>query len=63
MTVDTFLLFCIDESILKVDIFSCEQQKVVWSGRGDDVPDEYRHADVCTWDIPMQKGHMTFNID
>ena len=63
MTVDDFLSLCIDESFLKVDIYSCEQKKVVWSGNGDDVPDEFRYAEVSTWDIPMQKEHMTFNIE
>ena len=63
MTVDDFLYTCVDDGLLNVDIFSCEQEKVVWSGPSHKMPDEYRYAEVSSWDVPEKKYHMTFNID
>lgn len=63
MTIFDFLEYCIDEGMLKVEIYSLDKGKTVWTGDGDDIPSEYGYAELCSFDIPTEPWHITLNID
>ncbi|MBP3479649.1 MAG: hypothetical protein J6K03_09275 [Oscillospiraceae bacterium] len=53
---------CIDASLCKVNVYSSSQEKIVWSGEGDEIPEEYGEMEISSFDVPTD-GAMTFNID
>ena len=62
MTIIEMMDLCIDASLCKVEIFSFEKDGLLWSGMGDDIPDEYEDLEIGSFDVPND-GKMTFNID
>lgn len=63
MTVYDFIDLCIDCGLLTVEIYSCDAGDVVWTGPGDEVPEEYLYADLGSFDVPSKPDHITLNID
>ncbi len=51
ITVEDFVYLCIENS-------ECE----VWTGHGDEIPDNYMYRDVLSWDVPEKAGAITLNI-
>ena len=62
ITVDDFMYLCTDDSIT-VTIFSCSAEENVYSGSINDMPDEYRYAEVLSWDAPDRTWEITLNIE
>ena len=64
ITIDDFMYLCIEDGTTNVEIFDNDSAEVVWSGRGNDIPDEYLDVIVGSWDISSRnQGTITFNID
>lgn len=63
MTVGDFLDYCIEPSLLTVEIYSCENGMVVWVGESWVMPDEYAEAELCSFDPPSEAGHLMLNIE
>lgn len=63
MNIEDFLDYCIDAGLLTVEIYSLDKGGIVWTGSGDEVPDEYLYADLCSWDVPSKADHITLNIE
>lgn len=67
MTVDDFLSLCSDSSYLDIQIydFNSDVDDVVWSGSGDEVPEEYLDLTLESFDAPnyYSNGAITINID
>ncbi len=63
MTVYDFLYYCIDERMLKVEIYDCISGKIVFSGDYDDLPDEILEAELCTFDVPTKPETITLNVE
>lgn len=61
MTIEDIMELCIDSSLCVVEVFDCETGKEVWSGAGDEIPDEYAQLEVGSFDVPKE-GKMTFNV-
>ena len=62
MTITEMMDLCTDASLCKVEIYNVEKGKEIWSGNGDEIPDEFGELEVETFDVPSD-GKMTFNID
>lgn len=62
-TVGDFLDYCCDAGLLIVHIYSLDANAFVWTGCGDEVPDEYMNAELGSWDVPSKADHITLNID
>ena len=63
MTIGDMIYFCCDEGLLKVEVYDLNKDKVVWKGRGDEVPDKYIDEEISSWDVPCKDGTLTFNIE
>ena len=61
MTINDLMELCIDSSFCKVEIYDLNKEDVVWSGCGDEIPDEYGELDINSFDVPTE-GCLTFNI-
>lgn len=61
MTIEELMNLCIEPSLCKVEIYSIDQNRAIWSGFADDIPDEYGELEVESFDVPTD-GCMTFNI-
>lgn len=62
-TVGDFLDYCIDPGLLTVEIYSLDKGKVVWTGEGWTMPDEYADAELASFDVPSKADHITLNIE
>lgn len=63
MSVYDFMSYCIDESMMTVEVWSGSKQKVVWKGNGDEIPDEYLYAELWSFDVPDKAYNITVNIE
>ena len=52
MTIQEFMEMCID----------MEKGENVWSGAGDEIPEEYGDLEFGSFDVPKD-GQMTFNLE
>lgn len=62
MTIYDIMYWCTDSSLCKVEIYSLEKEKIIWSGMGDEIPYDYEGLEICTFDVPSNEK-MTFNVD
>ena len=62
MTVYFLMELCMDASTCIVTIFDGEKDGDVWTGAGDDIPEEYGMCEVASWDVPERAGRFTINI-
>ena len=62
-TVGDFLDYCIELSLLTVEVYSLDNGMTVWAGNGYDVPDEYAEAELASFDPPSEAGHLMLNIE
>lgn len=63
MTVYDFMDYCIDKSMITVEVWSDEENKVVWTGNGEDIPDRFLFAELWSFDVPNAAGNITVNIE
>ena len=63
MTIGDFLDYCIDAGLLTVEIYSLEVGETVWTGWGDEMPNEYLDSELGSFDIPSKQGILTLNIE
>lgn len=63
MTVYDFVDLCIEPSFMTVEIYSLDAGAVVWTGPGDEIPEEFLEREVCTYDVPTKECGITLNID
>lgn len=63
MTVYEFVDWCIDAGLLTVEIYSLDKGDIVWTGPGDELPDEYADCEIGSFDVPSMADHITLNID
>lgn len=61
MTIAELMDMCIEPSLCKVEIYSADSEKVIWSGWADELPDEYGEMNIESFDVPTE-GCLTFNI-
>ena len=62
MTIYKLLDSCWDAGLLKLTIYDTYSGDDVWSGDGDEVPEEYGYCEIESWDIPTKSGELTVNI-
>ena len=62
MTIGEMLDLCFVAGMLTVEIYDLDKERTVWTGDGDEVPDEYLDAEIESWDLPAAASKMTFNI-
>lgn len=62
MTVFDFVDLCIEPSFMTVEIYSLERG-TVWTGPGDQIPDEFLDCEIGTYDVPTKICGITLNID
>lgn len=63
MTVSDFLDLCIDAGMMTVEIWSDSAEAVLWTGPGDEIPDEYEYAELWSFDPPTKQWCITLNIE
>lgn len=63
MNIGDFLDYCCDAGLLIVHIYSLDKGGIVWTGCGDEVPDEYVYSELCSFDVPSKADHITLNIE
>lgn len=63
MTVSEFLFLCIDPSMMTVEIWSDKAKAVLWTGPGDEIPDEYEYSELWSFDPPVKAGWITLNVE
>ena len=63
MTVFDFVDLCIEPSFMTVEIYSLDAGAVVWTGHGDDIPEEFLDCEVGSYDVPTKICGITLNID
>jgi hypothetical protein len=63
MSVGDFLDYCCDAGLLTVHIYSFDANAIVWTGCGDEVPDEFLYCELNSFDVPGQADHLTLNIE
>ena len=63
LTVRDFVDMCTDGTGLEIEIWDNVSCEVLWSGCGDDVPDEYGWETVDSYDMPYKKWSITVNIN
>jgi len=63
MSVGEFLDYCCDAGLLIVHIYRFDANAIVWTGLGDELPDEYADAELCSFDVPSKADHLTLNIE
>lgn len=61
MNIYDFMDYCYDAGMCNVDIYSTDNGETVWSGWGDEIPEEYGEKTDFTFDAPSN-GRITFNI-
>lgn len=62
MSISEFLDMCIDPGLMNVEIYDMISGSTVWSGFGDELPDEFWDVTVETYDVPRD-GQMTLNVE
>lgn len=64
MTLRELFEMFIDERSQEIAIYDLTQEKVVWTGQEDDIPEEYEWAEISSIDN-LEKGTdiLTVNID
>ena len=63
LSVRDFIEMCTDETGLEVVIWDNVSESVLWTGCGDDIPDEFEFEIVDSYDLPYRKWCMTLNIN
>ena len=63
MSVYDFMDYCLDKSITTVEVWSFSKQKVVWSGNGEEIPDEYLCAELYSFDVSDKAWSISVNIE
>lgn len=63
ITVYDFCEMCIEECMLKVEIWDAASESVVFSGLCADIDDELGCAEVMTFDPPVKANTICLNID
>lgn len=48
---------------LEIEIWDNVSERVLWTGCGDDIPDEYEWEMVDSYDLPYRKWCITLNIN
>ena len=64
MTINDFIYYAIESQY--VEIWSMDEEGIVWSGWSEDIPDKYLEMDVHSWNGVAHKimgGGICFNID
>lgn len=61
MSVAEFLDYCIEPCMLNIHLYNLEKGCVIWSGRADEIPNEYADMELCSFDPPFEDA-MTLNI-
>lgn len=62
MTIAEIMNLCTEASLCKVEIYSLEKDKTIWSGVGDEIPYEYEDLEIASFDVPSNEK-MTFNVE
>ena len=62
MIVLDFCELCIDNTQLKVNLYDNGKDKVVWTGRADDIPEEFAFREVECYDLPEKAYELTLNM-
>ena len=62
MSVYEFLGLCIDERMLRVEIYDTDSGETLFDGDYDDIPSELMDAEMCSFDVPSESGKITINI-
>lgn len=62
MSIYDFMDYCVDAGMCHVVIYSFEKEDNVWSGYGDEIPEEYGDETEFSFDVPSD-GSITFNIN
>lgn len=62
MSVYEFLGLCIDERMLRVEIYDTDSDETLFDGDYDDIPSEMMDEEVCSFDVPFESGKITINI-
>ena len=62
MTVNEFLDMCCDRGLLKVTLYDTTNEKDIWSGQGDELPDSMGDMTVESFDVPSTPDCMVLNI-
>ena len=62
MTIIEIMDLCTDAGLCKVEIYHLEKDETIWSGVGDEIPDELQDLEISSFDVPSD-GKMTFNIE
>jgi len=63
MNINDFIDLCIDAGLLTVEIYSMDRSKIVWTGPGDEIPEEFLYCELWSWDVPTKPDCITLNID
>lgn len=62
MTVYELLNLCMDASLMDVQLYDLNSREVIWSGFGDEVPENYEDVEVDSYDPVDNRGTFTINI-
>lgn len=62
-TIKEIIDLCTEECMLKITIYSIEEESEKWSGMATNLPEEYEDSIVESFDVPDSAGYITFNID
>lgn len=63
MTINEIISYCIAPSMLTVEIYDTDREEIIWSGNGEEIPDEYLYKEIWSWDVPTELGKITININ
>lgn len=63
MNIYDFLDYCIDAGLMTVEIYRCSTGENVWTGDGDEVPEEFGYCELASFDVPTKADHITLNIE
>lgn len=63
MNIYDFLDYCIDAGLLTLEIYSVSSGKTVWTGDGDEVPEEFGYCELASFDVPTKADCITLNIE
>lgn len=61
-TVQDIMALCAEPAICFIDVYSLDDSRVIWSGRGDEIPDDIADMEVQSWDAPNKEGQIAFNV-
>ena len=63
MTVYDFIYLCTEDDMIEVEIWSNDEERVVFTGTGRDAKDsEYADYEVQSFDMPTKPYSITINI-